>query len=335
MQDRFVESEPDFVTRDEHKSTVSWLKGVIVLLSVVNLYNVATNWSSKPAVEGQTNLDALSTIRSHWNAMKKDVNGIKARLSRHASRISALEKKAGVKNGGCGKTLTFAKLPSKLAGNWYHVRHVNAASRKWHPTNDDLKGTASYGTQSSSTKAAPWSVKFNVNNVKSFMFATGTGNKWVAINKSWIWKSSSYAKILGSSYSTSVSSVYTFYSRSSGYSPRVTYRESSNYNTANNLYLENSYTSDTGNPISYDGADVYVRYTTAPACGAGGKTFSQLPAKVQSGWKWVRHCNKRSQWHPSGDHLKGTDKYGSPSNNNAPWTIKWNYAQMKQYLFMT
>jgi hypothetical protein len=243
MQDRFVESEPDFVTRDEHKSTVSWLKGVIVLLSVVNLYNVATNWSSKPAVEGQTNLDALNTIRSAWTAMKKDVAGIKARLSRHANRISALERKAGVSQ--VGKTLTFAKLPTSLAGGWYHVRHVNAAARKWHPTNDDLKGTASYGTQSSSTKAAPWSIKYDINNVKSFMFATGRGNKWVALDKKWIW-SSSTATVLGTSYSASQKTVYTFYYRSSGYSPRICYKgDNANYS---NMYLEASSTSDLGNP---------------------------------------------------------------------------------------
>merc|ERR1712167_83712 len=145
---------------------------------------------------------------------------------------------------GSKKSLTFAKLPSKLQTGWTHVRHVSAAAKKWHPTNDDLKGTAAYGTASTSNTAAPWSVKYNIANVKEFMFATGTGNKWVSMAKKEVWANSSYAKCY-SSYSTSTSQCYTFYYRSSGYAPRICYKTgNANYS---NLYIENSYTSDLGN----------------------------------------------------------------------------------------
>merc|ERR1711998_6594 len=110
-----------------------------------------------------------------------------------------------------------------------------------------MGGTAVYG--SASNAAAPWSVAYS--------FASGTGNKWVVLNKSVLHRNLyGNTPCVGTSRSASARKTYVFYMRSSGYSPRVQY-----YNGGGDadLYRENGDTSYTTNLSSFQGADVYVR----------------------------------------------------------------------------
>ena len=40
-------------------------------------------------------------------------------------------------------------------------------------------------------------------------------------------------------------------------------------------------------------------------------------------------------WHPSTDHLKGTDIYGDPQINTAPWSVYFENLVFDQFAFST
>jgi len=69
----------------------------------------------------------------------------------------------------CGETL-----------DWKRVRHVPSGHR-WHPTNDNLVGTAQYGHPSDDSK--PWSVKWSLNDFDEFLFISGNKKYWVRATK--------------------------------------------------------------------------------------------------------------------------------------------------------
>jgi hypothetical protein len=76
----------------------------------------------------------------------------------------------------CGQSVAVA------GGGWTLVRHVPAGNA-WHPANDQLAGTQTYGD--STDDSNPWSVNFEtaVNGWDEFLFATGDCTKWLAATK--------------------------------------------------------------------------------------------------------------------------------------------------------
>jgi len=62
--------------------------------------------------------------------------------------------------------------------------------------------------------------------------------------------------------------------------------------------------------------------------------FPRLNGTLASGWKRVRHAPKNGPWYSTTDDVKGTHAaYGNPKNDAAGWNVKFNYAQVRQYLF--
>ena len=60
------------------------------------------------------------------------------------------------------------------------MRRVKAGT-EWHPATDQLLGTDVYGTPSSATADATFSVEFGA--FDQFLFATGDGAKWLIADK--------------------------------------------------------------------------------------------------------------------------------------------------------
>ena len=71
-------------------------------------------------------------------------------------------------------------VPGDLQTEWEHVRHVPAGDA-WHPAEDNLAGTAEYG--SSSDDSAPWAMPFDPSYYSTFLFTTGDNSLWVEIEK--------------------------------------------------------------------------------------------------------------------------------------------------------
>ena len=66
---------------------------------------------------------------------------------------------------------------------WKLVRHLPSASPHWHPINDNLDGTTTYGDHTKDEQA--WSIDFNaaVPEWDEFMFASGDCTKWLTVSK--------------------------------------------------------------------------------------------------------------------------------------------------------
>lgn len=64
---------------------------------------------------------------------------------------------------------------------WLRVRHVPAGNGAWHPANDNLGGSQSYGDPSDDNN--PWSMKFDSIDFDEFRFSTGNRHHFVDYHK--------------------------------------------------------------------------------------------------------------------------------------------------------
>ena len=78
-----------------------------------------------------------------------------------------------------GKKLTSSSYSfGKYDGYLKLVRRV-AKGTKWHPVDDDLRGTAKYGTPPTDPVAGPTgTAQWTYNKVQYFMFSTGDFSEW-------------------------------------------------------------------------------------------------------------------------------------------------------------
>ena len=59
-----------------------------------------------------------------------------------------------------------------------------AKGHKWHPSNDDLRGTASYGAPPTDPKSGPTgTMQWDYNQVQYFMFSTGDFSEWYVLRR--------------------------------------------------------------------------------------------------------------------------------------------------------
>ena len=82
------------------------------------------------------------------------------------------------------KTYGADKLPTTeyqngdMWGLFQLARRVEQGT-KWHPANDDLRGTDSYGTRPTNATSGPTgTMQWHYNQVKYFMFSTGDFSEW-------------------------------------------------------------------------------------------------------------------------------------------------------------
>ena len=50
-------------------------------------------------------------------------------------------------------------------------------------------------------------------------------------------------------------------------------------------------------------------------------------------WRLVRHLPPSDSWHPATDRLAGTETYGNPNDNSAPWSV--TFGTFDEFLFAT
>jgi hypothetical protein len=156
-----------------------------------------------------------------------------------------------------------------LGSGWRLVRRVAGATSSkapWHPTDDQLRGTAVYGTPDSETGSSTFSIAFG--EVSEFLFMTGDRQLWLHCTadaaRGSFW---SYAKrpIIHSS-ATPSNTPYTagWYRRSQNLEdPWISITDHAPATTDGNmLYGENSYNGPTAHSMSlwkHNGANVWVR----------------------------------------------------------------------------
>ena len=57
---------------------------------------------------------------------------------------------------------------------------------------------------------------------------------------------------------------------------------------------------------------------------------------AETEWYRVRHVNKRNQWHPAYDNLKGTQSsYGNSADDSQPWSVKWSSRDYDEIMIAT
>ena len=82
------------------------------------------------------------------------------------------------KTWGGKKLLSSNFKNGKLSGFFDLVRRV-AKGTKWHPVNDDLRGTAKYGTPPTNPTSGPTgTAQWTYYNVQYFLFSTGDYSEW-------------------------------------------------------------------------------------------------------------------------------------------------------------
>ena len=84
------------------------------------------------------------------------------------------------KNWG-GKQLKSGDYGSRMFHGLQLVRRV-AKGSKWHPQNDDLRGTAKYGTPPTNPTSGPTgTMQWDYKKVQYFMFSTGDFSEWYVV----------------------------------------------------------------------------------------------------------------------------------------------------------
>lgn len=79
-------------------------------------------------------------------------------------------------------TTSDSPSPNIDGGGWKLVRHVPGGT-KWHPANDNLMGTAVYGTPTGSLSSHAWSIRFDDEKFNQFLFITGDEKKWLIASR--------------------------------------------------------------------------------------------------------------------------------------------------------
>ena len=78
----------------------------------------------------------------------------------------------------------------------------------------------------------------------------------------------------------------------------------------------------------------------SPCLQTSATTAEDIRGRVGTGaeteWYRVRHVNKRNQWHPAYDNLKGTQSsYGNSADDSQPWSVKWSSRDYDEIMIAT
>lgn len=85
-----------------------------------------------------------------------------------------------------GKKLESSGFSDNKMLGFYLSRRVQYGNN-WHPVDDDLRGTAVYGTPPTNPTYGPTgSIKWNYNDVQYFMFSTGDFSEWYGSVFAWL-----------------------------------------------------------------------------------------------------------------------------------------------------
>ena len=80
-----------------------------------------------------------------------------------------------------GKKMKSSDFKNKMMWGFGLARRV-AKGSKWHPQNDDLRGTANYGTPPTNPTSGPTgTMKWDYKKVQYFMFSTGDFSEWYVV----------------------------------------------------------------------------------------------------------------------------------------------------------
>ena len=80
-----------------------------------------------------------------------------------------------------GKKMKSSDFKNKMMWGFELARRV-AKGSKWHPQNDDLRGTAKYGNPPTNPTSGPTgTMKWDYKKVQYFMFSTGDFSEWYVV----------------------------------------------------------------------------------------------------------------------------------------------------------
>jgi len=149
--------------------------------------------------------------------------------------------------------------PTSMYDGWTLVRRVISGTT-WHPTNDDLTGSAVYGTASTDpTVASTFSIRFDNIAFTEFMFATGDGQHWLIAGKSQVNPGSYYGyatrTITKSSDSASAYGATWLYRSGLLEDPWISIQD----HASEVVYGENSHTAHTQYLLANNGCNVWIR----------------------------------------------------------------------------
>jgi len=146
---------------------------------------------------------------------------------------------------------------------WKLVRRVGPGY-KWHPATDQLLGTDEYGTPAGPQAAEAFSVKFDDQDFKEFMFTTGDCSKWLIATKESVldWYSNANRQIESSSISGKPYTARWYRRTNNKEDPWITLRDhSTSVRVGEVLYGENNFGNIHASYVlpAYNGANVYIR----------------------------------------------------------------------------
>ena len=80
-----------------------------------------------------------------------------------------------------GKKMKSSDFQNKMMWGFELARRV-AKGSKWHPQNDDLRGTAKYGNPPTNPTSGPTgTMQWDYKKVQYFMFSTGDFSEWYVV----------------------------------------------------------------------------------------------------------------------------------------------------------
>jgi len=227
-----------------------------------------------------------------------------------------------------------------------------AKGSKWHPKNDDLRGTAKYGTPPTNPTSGPTGTfQWNYGKVQYFMFSTGDFSEWMIVKRNMIdtkFGGPKDQQILCSSDYNTPKMFKQYYRNGANEDPWLSYKH---HGTASMMYGENGYNGHSEN-VQKNGMNVWIY--PPPSLKPAGKAFNvnnfcknwggkqlksgDFGSRMFHGLQLVRRVAKGSKWHPKNDDLRGTAKYGTPPTNptsGPTGTFQWNYGKVQYFMFST
>ena len=182
---------------------------------------------------------------------------------------------------------------SKIGNKWTLIRHLGANSRTWHPTNDNLRLTHTYGSKPSQN-ADISNTNFSIpvpsyyKNFTHFLFASGDGKNWLVVQKNIIyryWGNNSPMRVEASSINPNPHSVRMYMRRGVVEDPWLGVNDHSAAINNKTLVYGERYPGTTSHSYSYKlhkGLNVYVGFY---------KQMSNISKTYQKvGNKWGQYC---------------------------------------------
>jgi len=220
-------------------------------------------------------------------------------------------------------------------GDWTVVRHAPPGNQ-WHGANDRLGGTSVYGDPAGGAHSqSEWSIAFNVEDVHTFLFATGDCEKWLVASKDAVigeYYANQPRQIMESSTSEHPY-MAAWYNRATAVEdPWISLGDHfASIADGSILYGENHFGHAHAERVLpvHEGANVFVELWSSPC---------EAAVQGAGGWTLVRHAPPGNQWHGATDRLGGTAVYGDPAggaHSAAEWSAAFNVDDVSTFMFAT